>query len=224
MGAFIDGFYENSERYYPVKGVPRIAFADAADFMEKLRGVPHADNAIISVERLKDDENGCRFAILTSGHLVLVRQEMLAELMKTRTNLEVGMSVTPDAIKDVKPSKVVVYGGTVAERMKLMNGLFDQGIEFVSFPKPAPDTDVEGFDINSVLEQKVDALDWSIRTKNVLRMESIVTVRDLVGRTPAEFLRIPNAGRKSLAEVEEWLKVRNLHLGMVLPEQIAEGA
>ena len=48
----------------------------------------------------------------------------------------------------------------------------------------------------------VKDLDLSTRTHNCLRMEGIKTLADLMGCRADELLRIPNLGRKGLAEIE----------------------
>ena len=53
----------------------------------------------------------------------------------------------------------------------------------------------------NMLDTKIDQLELSIRTTNALEIENIFSIRDLVKKAPAELLRIPNFGRKSLNEV-----------------------
>jgi lambda repressor-like predicted transcriptional regulator len=60
---------------------------------------------------------------------------------------------------------------------------------------------------------KVDDLELSVRSANCLKNENITCVGDLVRRTDAELLRMPNFGRKSLEEIEEVLAQMGLHLG-----------
>jgi len=50
------------------------------------------------------------------------------------------------------------------------------------------------------------------RTFNCLTSEGIKTIRDLVGKSHNDLLKIPNFGRKSLKEVVEELAKHNLHL------------
>jgi hypothetical protein len=65
-----------------------------------------------------------------------------------------------------------------------------------------------------VLLKKVDDLEFSIRTNECLKRDGIVYVGDLVLKTEAELLRVPNFGRRSLNEVKEALASLDLHLGM----------
>lgn len=65
-----------------------------------------------------------------------------------------------------------------------------------------------------VLDLRVDDLDFSVRTLNCLRRESINTVGELITKSDADLMRIRNFGRKSLSEVKEKLA----SLGLALRE------
>ena len=67
------------------------------------------------------------------------------------------------------------------------------------------------------LFKKVDELEFSVRTANCLKNDSIVYVGDLVQKTEAEMLRTPFFGHKSLNEIKEVLVQMGLHLGMEVP-------
>jgi DNA-binding CsgD family transcriptional regulator len=62
-----------------------------------------------------------------------------------------------------------------------------------------------------------EVLELSIRSINGLKNDKIVYIGDLVQKTEAEMLRIPNFGRVSLKEVKEALGEIGLRLGMDLP-------
>jgi DNA-directed RNA polymerase subunit alpha len=51
-----------------------------------------------------------------------------------------------------------------------------------------------------------------VRSYNCLKREGIQTVGDLVTKTEAELLNIPNFGKKSIDEVKEKLAERGLAL------------
>lgn len=64
---------------------------------------------------------------------------------------------------------------------------------------------------------RIDAIDITVRTSNILKSGNIIYVGDLVQKTEAEVLRIPNAGRKMLSEIKEGLASIGLYLGMTVP-------
>jgi DNA-directed RNA polymerase subunit alpha len=66
----------------------------------------------------------------------------------------------------------------------------------------------------AALDMRVNELDLSVRSANCLRLEHIVTVRDLVQRTEREMLQVPNFGRKSLVEIRAVLGELGLTLGI----------
>ena len=54
----------------------------------------------------------------------------------------------------------------------------------------------------------------SVRSRNSLQKQSIHTLGDLIGRSEEDMLRIDNFGRKSLAEIYEFLDEHGLRFGM----------
>lgn len=69
----------------------------------------------------------------------------------------------------------------------------------------------------AVMLRRVDELDLSARAVNALANDGIVYVGDLVERTEAEMLRIPNLGRRSVNEIVEVLAALGIGLGMSVP-------
>jgi hypothetical protein len=67
-----------------------------------------------------------------------------------------------------------------------------------------------------VLDQKVADVEFSARTWQILRTAEIMHVGDLVRRSEAEIIRLPNCGRKSLNEMKEMLARFGLRFGMEL--------
>ena len=61
---------------------------------------------------------------------------------------------------------------------------------------------------------RVDDLELSVRTASCLKNDDIIYIGDLVQKTDAEMLRMPNFGRKSLNEVKELLAQMDLRLGL----------
>lgn len=68
-----------------------------------------------------------------------------------------------------------------------------------------------------VLFKKVDELELSVRSQNLLKNDNIVYIGDLVIKTEAEMLITPNFGRKSLNEIKERLAEYKLKFGMEVP-------
>jgi DNA-directed RNA polymerase subunit alpha len=71
--------------------------------------------------------------------------------------------------------------------------------------EPAPTGD--GMD-----EVLIEELELGVRSYNCLKREGIQTVGDLISKTEAELLNIPNFGKKSIDEVKEKLDARGLGL------------
>jgi Bacterial RNA polymerase, alpha chain C terminal domain/Pentapeptide repeats (8 copies) len=67
-----------------------------------------------------------------------------------------------------------------------------------------------------ILDRKVADLEFSVRTTQVLRSAEIIHVADLVRKSEAEILRLPNCGRKSLNEMKEMLLPFGLQFGSEL--------
>jgi len=65
---------------------------------------------------------------------------------------------------------------------------------------------------DKLLEKSIDELDLSIRSYNCLLNDNIKTLAQLVKKTEAEMLRMPNFGRRSLNEVKEVLAQIGLSL------------
>ena len=68
------------------------------------------------------------------------------------------------------------------------------------------------------LSGDVDELALSIRSSNCLKNANIVQIGDLVQRSEAELIRIPNLGRTGLNNITEALSQLGLKLRMELPE------
>lgn len=66
----------------------------------------------------------------------------------------------------------------------------------------------------SKLAKRVDELDLSVRSANVLQNKGIEYIWQLVSMTEEEVLKAKNSGRKTLNEIKELLEEINLSLGM----------
>jgi DNA-directed RNA polymerase subunit alpha len=61
-------------------------------------------------------------------------------------------------------------------------------------------------------EVLIEELELGVRSYNCLKREGIQTVGDLISKTEAELLNIPNFGKKSIDEVNDKLAARGLSL------------
>lgn len=68
--------------------------------------------------------------------------------------------------------------------------------------------------IKQLLKTKLADLDLSVRALNCLKAANIITLGDLVSYNKNDLLKFRNFGKKSLAEIEELLKSKNLYFGM----------
>ncbi|NOY07904.1 MAG: DNA-directed RNA polymerase subunit alpha [Spirochaetes bacterium] len=68
--------------------------------------------------------------------------------------------------------------------------------------------------IKALLGTPVEELELSVRSSNCLRNANIRTIGDLTRKTEEEIAKTRNFGKKSLQEIKEKLKERNLTLGM----------
>jgi DNA-directed RNA polymerase subunit alpha len=81
-------------------------------------------------------------------------------------------------------------------------------------------------DISPLLCKKIDEMELSVRSYNCLINEGIKYIGDLVTKSEADMLKLPNFGRKSLNELRENLKVFGLTFDMRVgswpPENLVE--
>ena len=68
--------------------------------------------------------------------------------------------------------------------------------------------------LRALLDTPVEELELSVRSSNCLRNANIKTIGDLTRRTEEEIAKTRNFGKKSLQEIKEKLRDRNLSLGM----------
>jgi DNA-directed RNA polymerase subunit alpha len=73
---------------------------------------------------------------------------------------------------------------------------------------------LEELPFDPVLLKKVNELELTVRSYNCLKSANIVYIGDLVIKTEAEMLKMPNFGRKSLNEIKEILSRFSLRFGM----------
>ncbi|MEW6337490.1 MAG: DNA-directed RNA polymerase subunit alpha [Acidobacteriota bacterium] len=67
---------------------------------------------------------------------------------------------------------------------------------------------------DGLLDAMIEDLGLTGRTQNLLRNDGIMSVRDLVGHSEDELLKVSGFGKKALTEVRERLEAQGLSLGM----------
>jgi DNA-directed RNA polymerase subunit alpha len=89
---------------------------------------------------------------------------------------------------------------------------------FINFDEEASDDegelDEEEARVRTLLDTPVEELELSVRSSNCLRNANIRTIGDLTRKTEEEIAKTRNFGKKSLQEIKEKLRDRNLSLGM----------
>jgi hypothetical protein len=89
-------------------------------------------------------------------------------------------------------------------------------------PKPIPTTEEEKSEpneqlspeIKALLSQKVEELDLSVRTRNLMKANGIDTILDLCRLKKTDWLKFRNGGKKSFVELDDFLTAHNLRWGM----------
>jgi DNA-directed RNA polymerase subunit alpha len=91
----------------------------------------------------------------------------------------------------------------------------DEKITLDTKPKAAvEELDENTLHMRQLLKTKLVDLDLSVRALNCLKAADVETLGDLVSYTKADLLKFRNFGRKSLAELEELVRSKNLTFGM----------
>jgi len=109
----------------------------------------------------------------------------------------------------ISPADALGEAGKIAKDFFSMFINFDEDdIQSDSAP------DEEEAYIQEILNTPVEELELSVRSSNCLKNANIKTIGDLTRRTEEEIAKTRNFGKKSLSEIKEKLKERNLSLGM----------
>ena len=90
----------------------------------------------------------------------------------------------------------------------------EQAVAPITLDLPAEQVVEEKSEYDEVLDQPLEKLSLSVRAKNCLDSENILTVRELVSLTESELLKVRNFGKTSLKEVKLKLTELGLSLGM----------
>jgi len=76
--------------------------------------------------------------------------------------------------------------------------------------------DESSLHMRQLLKTKLVDMDLSVRALNCLKAAEVETLGELVAFNKADLLKFRNFGKKSLTELEELVKAKNLHFGMNL--------
>ena len=132
------------------------------------------------------------------------------------SNARVGQKVDYDKLElTVETNGTISPADSVALAAKILQTQLNIFINFdANIENDSEKSDINGGEINPILLKKIDEMELSVRSYNCLKMENIYLIGDLVTKTEAEMLKLPNFGRKSLNELKDNLKALNLSFGM----------
>ncbi len=109
----------------------------------------------------------------------------------------------------IDPQTAVRYAATI---------LHTQTVTFADLKETKEEVTVEEEpQFDEELLKPLDELELTVRSANCLKVEQIHYIGDLVQKTESDLLKTPNLGKKSLTEIKEVLKERDLSLGQKLP-------
>ena len=69
-------------------------------------------------------------------------------------------------------------------------------------------------EMKALLSQKVEDLDLSVRTRNILKRNGIDTILDICRLKRTDCLKFRDAGKNTLTELDDFLTAHNLTWGM----------
>lgn len=91
----------------------------------------------------------------------------------------------------------------------------DEKIKLESKPKtPTEEFDENSLHMRQLLKTKLVDMDLSVRALNCLKAADVETLGDLVSYSKGDLLKFRNFGKKSLTELEELVRNKNLAFGM----------
>ena len=114
------------------------------------------------------------------------------------------------------PSGAVAYAAElVRKHLEYMLYFREGGIPEVTPPGSIPVPENQ----QALLESSIEELaELSVRSRNSLHKENILTLADLVQSSEDDMLQIENFGKKSLKEISDFLAERELGFGMKLEQ------
>ena len=111
----------------------------------------------------------------------------------------------------MSPKDSLLYASNILQRH------LDLFVNYGTLPEePEEETSpVVNEELQEKLKTPISELELSVRSANCLREAKILTIGELVEKSPQELLKYRNFGKKSLAEIEELLQGMGLRLGMM---------
>ncbi len=120
-------------------------------------------------------------------------------------DIETDGSITPkDALKEAAQILIQHLVLFSDKKIDIQTDIQNQSEEF----------DEETLHIRQMLKTRLVDMDLSVRALNCLKAAEVDTLGDLVQIAKSELLKFRNFGRKSLTELENLVKSRNLEFGM----------
>ena len=118
----------------------------------------------------------------------------------------------------MSPKDALLYASNIFQRH------LDLFVNYGTLPEEPEDEEPPAVseELQEKLKTPISELELSVRSANCLREAKILTIGELVEKTPQELLKYRNFGKKSLAEIDELLHGMGLQLGMSPKGQPAE--
>jgi len=135
------------------------------------------------------------------------RVEQKTDYEKLTLEITTDASILPtDALK--KAADVLIQHFVLFSDDQILT-MVEKPVEIEELNEPPPP-------IRHILDMHLADMKLTIRALNCLKVAEVETVRDLVSIDKNELLKVRNFGKKSLTELEEFMRVRGLNFGMDL--------
>lgn len=182
----------------------------SAEFnIDKGRGyVPAEDNKIanapvgaISIDSIHTPIKNVKFSVEN------YRVEQKTDYEKLILEVTTDGSINPkDALKEA--AKILIHHFLLFSDEKITLDTEEKA--------SSEEFDETSLHMRQLLKTKLVDMDLSVRALNCLKAADVETLADLVSFNKNDLLKFRNFGKKSLSELEELVKAKNLHFGMNL--------
>lgn len=116
---------------------------------------------------------------------------------------------------EVTTNGTITPSQSISDAAQILNRYFRHFLEFAGEGTVRIEDDTRGgsdYLLPGAPDARIEELDFSVRTYNCLKKDSILTIGELVQKTEADLMQIRNFGKKSLVEVREKLGKLGLSL------------